>query len=190
MTLCVVLRVKYDRDLARRVELYKGLAQGGLSPKVRASQAAMLVTPMPASTSTSAMTVQDESGSEDEQSSTEEDSSDAENERQNCGDDGAQEQSVQLDPVPVERPAASKTVSADDGVAAFASSYLRAANISDLVNMHASLSTSTSGNDAKVRRQQRRQQRQQQQSLLGGGRNRHASGSLVGGFAPSEWRGQ
>ena len=91
--------------------------------------------------------------------------------------------------------------------ASFATNYLRNANMSELFNMHASFSNGHGNGDGvsggadnggaaarngqrDTRRRQQQQQQQQQQPLLGGGRHRHATGSLVGGFAPSEWRGR
>ena len=177
MTLCVTIRVKYDQDLRRRVEAYKRVTQPGAGP---------------ASVSASVIAAQNRSKSEEDESSTEDDSSYSDNESESRGDAAAQQRAEAKDSSPAtsggvsETPAgASRTASA----AAFVSSYLEAANMSDLVSMRASF---RNGRGAPARQSTKTRaaaasQRQppRQQELLGGGQHRHGKGSLVGGFAPS-----
>lgn len=194
MTLCVTLRVKYDQDLRRRVEAYQRVAHGGAGPSAEnaenASFQASGPVPQPASTCASVTDAHNSSASEEEQSSSADDSSDSANENEDQGNAAAQRRLVVTNQDTVSsskgiaKTAASRTASASDGVAEFASSYLRAANMSELVNMRASF-RKDSGRKTKVRRPRQRQQ--QRSELLGGGQSRHASGSLKGGFAPSEW---
>lgn len=193
MTLCVTLRVKYDQDLRRRVEAYQKFAQGGAGssadkPSFRASA---LPASQPGSISASVTDKQNSSASEEEQSSSEYDSSDGENENENQeGSAAAQRhlvvtnQSAASSSTGIVKAAASRTSSASDGVAAFTSSYLRAANMSELVNMRASF---RNGSGRRTKMQRQRQQQDQRSELLGASQTRHASGSLKGGFAPSEW---
>lgn len=193
MTLCVALRVTYDCELAHRVEAYrtKLKCKGPIPQTADACRSSVVPALLSAPISTSVMSAQHTSEYEEDLSSTDTDSTDDENETESCRDATSRRPVVKTHPDAALPPTAPVSTTLDIGVVAFASNYLRTANISQLANIRASVDT-TSENSARnateVSRQRQQHQRQLQPALLGGGRNRHASGSLVGGFAPSEWK--
>ena len=216
MTLCVALRVKHDHDLARRVVSWKRHVQGDGTGRV-ATEVALAPPAIDAQSR-----VVDTTESSDGSSSSEEESDGNEVEGlitlgQQLGVPAADAPSnfankktaraatAASQPAATGSPpaAAASAAAASNGAAAaaFASNYLRTANMSELFNMRASMTSLTESTSPSRAANRRQQQKQPQRggggatrgvaaAQLGGGGLRRAGGSLVGGFAPSEWRGK